>query len=212
MCGKLLIEPHERVFLVLADQEADHDHRLSRARGGIQILDAGNFPEQLFDRAREPLLHLGGRSARHRDEHIDHRHDDLRLFLARQGQYGKKTKQHRRNHEQRRQLRVDERRRNPSGEPPLDDDHGRPPVTLTSLPSVSDAGGLTTTVSPGCTPASTSISSPARAPTVIARICAWRLESTTNTRESWPRRTIADSGMTRALRSPRSNLARANMP
>ena len=87
-CGRvgrqLLVEPDERALLVLADEEADDHHRAAGARGRVDVLDAGHLPEQLLDRARDALLDLGRRRARHVDEHVDHRHDDLRLLLARQ--------------------------------------------------------------------------------------------------------------------------------
>ena len=148
MRGQLLVEPHQRVFFVFADQEADDHHRLTRARRRIEILDARNLPEQLLERARQPLLDFHSTRARHRQEHIDHRHDDLRLFLARQSQHGEDAQQHGSHHEQRRQLRMDEGRGHPSGEASFDN-HGRSPVTRTSAPSTSDAGGFTITALAG---------------------------------------------------------------
>ena len=60
ICGELLVQPHERALLVLADEEADDDQRSFVAGRGVDVLDAGYLPEQLLDRPRDALFDLGG--------------------------------------------------------------------------------------------------------------------------------------------------------
>jgi len=81
--GQLLIEPDERALVVFPYQEADDDHRAARARRRVQVLDARNLPEQLLERTGDALFNLSWRRPGHRHEHVNHRHDDLRFFLAR---------------------------------------------------------------------------------------------------------------------------------
>jgi hypothetical protein len=47
------------------------------------VLDTGDLRQQFFQGDRHLALGLPRRQARRLDQHIDHRHDDLRLFLAR---------------------------------------------------------------------------------------------------------------------------------
>ena len=81
---QLLVQLHQAALDVLADLEAHDDQALARARGGVDVFHAGNFPEQLLHRPGGALLDFLGAEARHRDQHVDHRHLDLRLLLARE--------------------------------------------------------------------------------------------------------------------------------
>jgi hypothetical protein len=82
--GQFLIEANERGFLRLVHLEADDDHRLSGTRGRVDVFHAGHFPEQLLHRTRDPLFDIRRCRPRHLDEHVNHRHDDLRFLFARQ--------------------------------------------------------------------------------------------------------------------------------
>ena len=85
------------------------------ARGGVEVLDARDLPEQLLHRPGDALLDLRRRCAGQLDEDVDHRHDDLRLFLARQREHRQHAEGDRRDDDQRRQLRVDEGGGQPAG-------------------------------------------------------------------------------------------------
>src|SRR4029450_12580696 len=80
---ELLVQPDQRALLVLSDEEPHHDHRTTRTRRRVEVLDTGDFPQELLNRAGHALLDLRGRGTWHVDEDVDHRHDDLRLFLPR---------------------------------------------------------------------------------------------------------------------------------
>ena len=82
MRGQLLVQTDERALFVFANQESDDDHGAAGHGGRVQIFDARHFPEPLFDRPRDALLDLGGRCPWHLDDHVDHRHNDLRLLLS----------------------------------------------------------------------------------------------------------------------------------
>jgi hypothetical protein len=190
--GELLIEPDESRFLGFADLEADDHHRLSGGRRRIYVLDARHFPEELFQRSRDALLHVGRRRARHFDEHVYHGDDDLWLLFARQRRDGQRAERHRGGDEERRQLRVDERRRQPSGRA-VRGNHQRPPA-LTRRPSVTVGGAATMTTSPSDNPASTSVPL-----TFTSRKRAMPL-STTRTDVICPRRVSALAGTVSARR------------
>ena len=114
--GQFLIEANERGFLRLVHREADDDHRLSGTRGRVDVFHAGHFPEQLLQRTRDPLFDIRRCRPRHLDEHVNHRHDDLRFLFARQRHHRQGAKRHRGQDEERRQLGVDERRGHPAGD------------------------------------------------------------------------------------------------
>ena len=71
------------------------------------VFDAGDLPQQLFHRIGNALLYFFRTETRRLHKDVDHRHDDLRLLLARRLQQGKAAQQQRSNNQQRRQLRVD---------------------------------------------------------------------------------------------------------
>ena len=81
---QLLVELHQAALHVLAHLEAHDDQALAGARGGVDVFDAGDFPEQLLHRPGGALLDFLGAEAGHGHQHVDHRHLDLRLLLARQ--------------------------------------------------------------------------------------------------------------------------------
>jgi hypothetical protein len=57
---KFFVQPDERPFLVFANVEAHHDHRLPGAGCRVQVFDSWHFPEQLLHRARDSLLDFLG--------------------------------------------------------------------------------------------------------------------------------------------------------
>ena len=59
--------------------------------------------EHLLGRARHHVLHVGAAGAGEGDQHVGHRHVDLRLFLARRDQHGEDAEQQRDQRQQRRQ-------------------------------------------------------------------------------------------------------------
>ena len=79
-----------------SDQEAHDRGRHAGARSGVDILHAGDLPQQLLHRFGDALFHFARRRARHLDEDVDHGHNDLRLFLARQFPHGERAQQQRR--------------------------------------------------------------------------------------------------------------------
>jgi hypothetical protein len=205
--GDLLVQANERPLLVFANEEADDDHRLAGARGGVEVLDARHFPQQLLERRGHTLLYLACRRAGHLDEDVDHRHDDLRLFLARQFPHRETAQKQAARNEQRSQLRGDPRLRELSSrtQPSA---HCR---TSTRAPSDIDAGAERITFSPGFKPESTSRLPPRRSPTVIRRVCATPF-SATITETSCPRSVTAVTGTATTWWLPRGKTARPNMP
>ena len=93
--GELLVEANERGFQGLVHREAGDDHRLSGARGRVDVFHAGHFPEQLLQRTRDPLFDVRRCRPGHLDEDVDHRHDNLRFLFARQRQHRQGAERHR---------------------------------------------------------------------------------------------------------------------
>ena len=106
---QLLVEEDQAALDVLADLEADDGQALALAGGRVDVFHLGDFPEQLLHRPGGALLDLLGAEAGHGDQHVNHRHLDLRLLLARQEQRRRRAQQNRGDDEQRRQLGVNER-------------------------------------------------------------------------------------------------------
>ena len=88
-----LVQLHQAAFHVFADLEPHDRQRLAFAGSGVDVFHAGNFPEQLFHRARGAFLDFFRMKSRHGHQHIHHRHFDLRLFLTRQHHHGKHAEQ-----------------------------------------------------------------------------------------------------------------------
>jgi len=107
---ELLVEAHERGLQIGADLETHDGHHAAGAGGRVEVLHAGDFPEQFLHRARGAVFHLQRGGAGHADEYVDHRHLDLRLLLARQHEHREQAEQDRCDDDDGRQLRVDEHR------------------------------------------------------------------------------------------------------
>ena len=114
---QLLVEPYERGLDVRAHREAHDHHRGAGTGGGVEIFDAGDFPEQFFHRPRDAVFHFPRSGSGHADEHIDHRDLDLRLFLPRQHQHSEEAEQHRREDGDGRELRLRKHSGEPAGQP-----------------------------------------------------------------------------------------------
>src|SRR6266545_4199717 len=201
--GELLIQADERPVLRFAHLEPDDHHRLTGAGSGIEILDAGNLPQQLLHRPRHALFDIGRRRARHLDEDVHHGDDDLRLFFARQSDHCERAQGDRGDDEQRCQLGLDERGGQPAGSS-VDVSHRVP--ALTRRPSARPGGGPTMTVSPSASPARISLPF-----TLTSRSRAIPLSST-KTEVICPWRTSARSGRRSARRLPSVKRARPNVP
>jgi hypothetical protein len=113
---QFLVEPDEALLEVGADLEADDDERAAGAGGGVEVFDAGDFPEQLLHRPRDAVLDLAGRGAGHGDDDVHHRHLDLRLLLAREHDHRKCAEEQRGEHQQRGDARIYAQRGQPAGE------------------------------------------------------------------------------------------------
>ena len=78
----------------------------------VQTLD---LRDHLFGRRGHQRFHIPGRRARKRYQHIGHGDVDLRLLLARRHQHGKQAEQHRHQRDQRRELRMQKKFREATG-------------------------------------------------------------------------------------------------
>ena len=149
---KLLVEPDEGRLDVSADDEADDDQRIARARCGVEVFDPGHLPEQLFHRPGDTILHLGRCRSRHGDGDIHHRHLDLRLLFAGQLKNGEAAEQDRGDDCNGRQLGIDKIRRDPTGQTPPFFGVLAQGKASTGCPSRRVADGVRITVSPAATP------------------------------------------------------------
>ena len=103
------VDPDRGVFRIGADQEPRGDHHPVVLGLGIDVLDPADALDDRFERLADQFDRLGrGQAGRH-DRDIDHRHRDLRLFLARDGDRGDQPDDHRGEQHQRGQRRLDRR-------------------------------------------------------------------------------------------------------
>ena len=107
--GQLLIEADDALLFVLPHVETHDGQGHAGAGSGVDVLDAGDLPQQFLHRLGDALFHFVGRCAGHLHEDVDHGHDDLRLFLARQFPDGEAADQQRAGDDQRSQLGRDPR-------------------------------------------------------------------------------------------------------
>lgn len=163
----LLIQADDAGLFVLSHLKTDDRQRLSRAGSGVDVFDAGNFMQQFLHRLGDAFFHFPRRRAGHGDENIDHRHFDLRLFLARKLPHRKHARCERCQDDQRRQLGGDESVRDISRRTELAfRAHGR---ISSRAPSSRFAGAGATTRSPADNPESTSTWPLTRSPSVTIR-------------------------------------------
>ena len=121
---------------------------------------------QVLDGQRDALFHLCGRGARHRGGDVEHRHQDLRIFFARNDRDREDSERQRRNDEQRRQLGVEKCLRQASGKPQFAGSWLHPVLASMRLPARSRSPGSSTSFSPAQMPERTSTRSPCAAPSV----------------------------------------------
>ena len=110
----LLVQPHDGSLFVLADEEAHHGHGPAGAGSRVDVLDAGNLPQQLLHGLGDALLDFTRGGAGHLDEDVDHGDDDLRLLFAGKFDHCEDAQKNRGQHEERCEFGVDEG----GGEPP----------------------------------------------------------------------------------------------
>ena len=173
ICLELLIETDDGPLLILSDFEAHHHHGHAGRRGRVNVFDSGDFPEELLHRLGDALLDLMCRHPRHLHVDVDHGDDDLRLLLAREQRHGADADEQRCRDEQRRELGLDEDRRQAAGNA-LRLAHERPPAaprrTTTLTPSRISFVTCGRIVSPGSMPESTSTRCPCGSPSVTRRM------------------------------------------
>ena len=104
---ELLVEADDALLFVLPDVEAHDRERHAGAGGGVDVLDAGDLPEQLLHGLGDALFHFVRGGAGHLHEDVDHGDDDLGLFLARQLPHGEGSDEQGRDDQQRRELGGD---------------------------------------------------------------------------------------------------------
>ena len=91
-----------------ADDEVERLDMVARGDLGHHAaigLVGGDLRQHLFGRHRDHLLDVPHRGTRKRDQHVGHRHVDLRLLLARRDQHGEQAEEQRDEGQQRRDLR-----------------------------------------------------------------------------------------------------------
>ena len=155
----LLVHAQDRRIGIGADLEARGHHGAVVGGLRIDVLDAVDALDDRLQRLGDELDRVLGLEAVGADMDVDHRHRDLRLFLARQGDQRDDAEHQRRQQEERRQRRTDEG----AGQAPRDTElHG------------------TSTLSPGCRPVRISvISTPSRSK-------VWPMMTATSTGSSVP--------------------------
>ena len=115
LLGELRVDPHRRLVGVGPDEEADDDHPARGLRDRVDVLDVRDLVDRLLEGRRQPALDLLGGGPRHPEEDVDHRDLDLRLLLARRHHDGERADEEGGDDDERRQLRLEERLRDPAG-------------------------------------------------------------------------------------------------
>src|SRR5215472_11373385 len=170
VCGYLVVQTHNGLLFVLADEKTHYGHRHARAGCRVDVLDARNLPQELLHRFGNTLLDFARGGARHLDEDVDHGDDDLRLLLPGKFNHSDDAQKKRGRHEKRCELGVDES----GGEPPGDAEarrvvHFVVSWIVTRAPSASNGVGITMILSPAVRPERTSRWSPRPSPSVTKR-------------------------------------------
>ena len=98
----LVVEAHDCRLALHTDGVFDRQHRHARTADRIDVLDALDLRELLFQRRADQLLDLARRRARIRHEDVRHGHVDLRFFLARRHQHRDQAQQQAHERDQRR--------------------------------------------------------------------------------------------------------------
>ena len=130
--ANFLMHPQDRGVLVGADQEARGDDDAVVLRLRIDVLDAVDGLDDVLERTGDEFDRLVRLVAVGGDDDVDHRHADLRLFLARQREDGERAGDQRRQQQERRQRRIDEGARQNAGKTEL---HGATNVSPSLRPA-----------------------------------------------------------------------------
>ena len=104
----LLVHAQDRRVGTGADEEARRHHGAIVPRLRIDVLDAVDALDDGLERLGDQLHRIFGLETVGADMDVDHRHRDLRLFLARQGDQGHEAHSERGKQKERRQRRSDE--------------------------------------------------------------------------------------------------------
>ncbi|OIQ75805.1 hypothetical protein GALL_425220 [mine drainage metagenome] len=97
-----IVKPHQCFRPGNTDLELNRQHRHTRASYRIGVFNAGYLTQNLLGRARHHVLHIDTAGTRKRDQHIGHRHVDLRLFFPGCHRNSKQTQQQSHQRQQRR--------------------------------------------------------------------------------------------------------------
>ena len=108
-----LVDLDEARLVRLVDLEADGDHPQPGAGHGVDVLDAGDAPQDPLHGGDDPALDLGRLGARPRHHDVHHRHADLRLLLAGSGEEGERPEAEGGRDDERGELAVEEERGRP---------------------------------------------------------------------------------------------------
>ena len=125
----LVVDAEDRGVGAGADDEAGGDHGAVVARLRVDVLDAVDALDDRLERLGHELHRVLGLQPVGADVDVDHRHGDLRLFLARQLDERDEAERERGKQDQRAERRGDERLRQPAGNAEL---HG----TITRSPGL----------------------------------------------------------------------------
>ncbi len=103
-----VVQPHQRGDAVLADLELHRQDRQPRPGDREHVLDAGDLRDDLLGRHGDDVVHVLRSRARERDQHVGHRHVDLRFLLLRRHEHREDAQQQADQRQQRRDLRRQE--------------------------------------------------------------------------------------------------------
>ncbi len=103
-----VVQSHQRRDAVLADLELHRQDGQPGPRDREDVLDAGDLRDHLLGRHGDDVVHVLDPGAGERDQHVGHRHVDLRLLLLRRDQHREDAEQQADQRDQRRDLRGQE--------------------------------------------------------------------------------------------------------
>ena len=111
-----VVELDQRFFLVLSDLELHAHHAGGAHRRSIGVIDAGQSLEDRLERLDDELFDFVGRGPGFLHDDIRRRYHDARILLARGNEEREHPREEREQHDQQRELAVDEIAGDPAGE------------------------------------------------------------------------------------------------
>ena len=105
----LVVQLDPASLQVLAHVEANGHDGLARHARRVDVFHAGDLVEQLLQPGRDLPLHFRRLGPGHGDHHIGHRHDDLRVLLARRDQQRRRPGDQTHDDQQDRQIALEKR-------------------------------------------------------------------------------------------------------